>query len=368
MAAHLMIGLSRLHAVAGVGLLPATNNPVERRLRHAHVPVWHLGKRPGFDPRMYARLHRILEEFQPDVIHTHMSVQRYVFPFLLGKGAPTAIHTIHNQAEHETDGVGRMVHWLAFRNGVLPIGISKEVAATVKRVYGVACADVIFNCIPVECYQPNPLVRAGWRASQKLPADAVLFTFVGRLEPQKNPFLLFEAFSRLNDPRAHLVLVGEGSLFGKLAVRAAAHAGGERVHLLGMQERVSKILAASDVFVLGSNWEGNPLALMEAMSAGLPVVATAVGGVPEIVDSEANGILVKPGDTDGFASAMRTLLENPLKRQSLGNTARAHALRDFTLEHMVNGYEDLYRRTVMASRAGAGRLARASSSTEISLT
>ena len=101
---------------------------------------------------MFPALSRVFHEFQPHVVHTHMAVQRYVFPILLRNRIPAAVHTIHNLAEHETDAVGRLVHWFAFRNQVMPIGISHEVAASVARLYGIRCRAVIPNCIPVEDY------------------------------------------------------------------------------------------------------------------------------------------------------------------------------------------------------------------------
>ena len=156
MATHLMIGLSESHTVGAVGLFPAAQSAVERRLAEADIPKWHLNKRAGFDPRMFASLNGVFREFRPDVVHTHMAVQRYVFPVLLRNRAVVAIHTVHNLAEHETDAFGRLVHWFAFRNHVLPIGISQEVSASVKRMYGLECKAVIPNCIPVENYHHNP--------------------------------------------------------------------------------------------------------------------------------------------------------------------------------------------------------------------
>lgn len=346
MATHLMIGLSQSHTVGAVGLLPASDNAVERRLKAANIPRWHLNKRSGFDPRMFASLSRVFREFQPDVVHTHMAVQRYVFPVLLRRRVPAAIHTIHNIAEYETDSFGRLVHWFAFRNHVHPVGISNEVAASVKRVYGVDCDAVVPNCIPLERYERNMQDRCEWRTRRQLGHDAVVFTCVGRLVPQKNPLLLMEAFSKLRDSRAHLVLLGDGSLSEQVADYMKSHDLVGRVHLLGKQDCVPQILAASDVFVLASNWEGNPLAVMEAMAAGLPVIATAVGGVPELVQSGEQGILVKARDSSAFASAMRTLLDDSAQRLAMALSARERALRKFTLERMVRGYSDLYRRTV----------------------
>jgi len=350
MAAHLMIGLAQSHKVAAVGLLPRSNSVVEERLANAGIPVWHLNKRLGFDPRMFSSLTRLFREFQPDVLHSHMAVQRYVFPVLLRSRIPAAVHTVHNLAEHETDAVGRVVHWFAFRNQVLPVGISQEVSASIKRVYGLECKSVIPNCIPVERYQYSAEDRIEWRAQQRFSTDDVVFTCVARLEPQKNPILLLKALGELNHPKAHLVFLGYGSLEAKVAAYAKSHDLSTRVHLLGKQDNVSRALAGSDVFVLGSDWEGNPLAVMEAMACGLPVIGTAVGGVPELVHSGEHGTLVPAGDWPGFCRAMGVLLRDPEKRRAMASAARARAMREFRLERMVQGYGDLYQEMVASRR------------------
>ena len=364
MATHLMIGLSRSHTVGAVGLGPASNSVPERRLTEANIPRWHLDKRQGFDFRMFASLDRVIRDFRPQVVHTHMSVQRYVFPVQSRMRGATVIHTMHNLAEYETDAFGRLVHWVAFRNGVLPIGISREVSASVKRVYGLECRAVIPNCVPVEAYQRGGEDRLKWREREGFGPDAIVFTCVGRLEPQKNPHLLLQAMSKVQDPRAHLVFLGEGGLGKQLASEAGSLNLGGRVHFLGKRNDVPSVLAGSDVFVLGSSWEGNPLSVMEAMASGLPVVSTAVGGVPELVRSGEDGILVRAGDCAAFADAMKVLLDDSQKRLSMADAARTRALREFRLERMVQGYEDLYKETVTPLRNTQTKAARTWTATQ----
>jgi glycosyltransferase involved in cell wall biosynthesis len=358
MAGHLMVGLSESHDVAAVGLYPPMNTSIEHRLKRANIRLWHLGKRPGFDPGLFKSLDRVLKEVRPHVVHTHLSVLRYALPGLRRHGVPLVVHTMHNLAEHETDAFGRVVHWFAFRWGVLPVAISREVAASVKRLYGVECRAKVPNCIPVENYRRSPVDRVRWREKERFDQDAILFTSVGRLEPQKNPMLLVQAFAALNHPSIHLIMLGEGSLREKLVAYIREHGLERRVHLLGKRNEIPECLAASDVFVLSSNWEGNPLAVMEAMAAGLPVVGTAVGGVPELLESGQQGILVPPGDCAAFTEAMRTLLNDPEKRTAMANAALAHAIATFNVERMVLGYESIYRAAFAASgRANAAAAA-----------
>jgi glycosyltransferase involved in cell wall biosynthesis len=318
-------------------------------LKEADIPVWHLDKRPGFDPKLFVALDRVFKEVQPHVVHTHLSVLRYALPGLLRRRVPVVVHTLHNMAQHETDTFGQVVQWFAFRKLVLPVAISREVAASFKRVYGLECKAMVPNCIPVDNYRRSMGDRFRWREKERFGRDVFLFICVGRLEPQKNPMLLLEAFSELDDERAHLVMLGEGSLRGQLTSYIREHGLDRRVHLLGQRNEVPECLAASDVFVLSSSWEGNPLAVMEAMAAGLPVVSAGVGGVPELVESGQHGLLIRPGDRAGFTNALRTLLNNPEKRAAMANAARARAMAAFNVDRMTQGYANLYRQAVAAS-------------------
>jgi glycosyltransferase involved in cell wall biosynthesis len=155
--------------------------------------------------------------------------------------------------------------------------------------------------------------------------------------------MLVQAFAALDNPAAHLLLVGDGLLRTQLTTYIQEHGLQHRVHLLGRRDDVRECLAASDVFVLSSSWEGSPLSVMEAMAASLPVVATAVGGVPELVESGRHGILVPPVECAALTGAMRTLLDNPGLRADMGKAGRSRANAEFSVERMVQGYANLYR-------------------------
>jgi glycosyltransferase involved in cell wall biosynthesis len=153
--------------------------------------------------------------------------------------------------------------------------------------------------------------------------------------------MLLKAFAAISNPKSHLVLIGDGTLLPQLRREARVVGIEERVHFLGERNDVRECLAAADVFVLASDWEGNPLSVMEAMASGLPVIATAVGGVPELIGND--GILVDPGDCSRFAENMKELLQDHERRLVLGNAARKRALDRFRVEQMVQAYELLYR-------------------------
>jgi glycosyltransferase involved in cell wall biosynthesis len=314
---------------------------MELLLQEAGVPIWHLHKRQGFDPRMWPRLARVCREFRPDIVHTHSYVLRYAAPV----ARPAAIvHTVHNLAEKEVDRFGRWLHRRAFRRGVAPVAVGKRIAVSFRRVYGFEVAATIPNGVGLNLGR-KPGACEAWRSAHGFREDDVLIVSVARLEPQKDPLGLIQAyaFGLGRDSRCHLLLAGSGDL--ENAARACADRCGvsDRVHLLGTCSDVPDLLAAADLFALASRWEGSPLAVMEAMAARLPVVATAVGEVPELVDTGATGILVPPGSIEKMGEALASLAHDGERRRAMGEAAGARAA-GFGVEAMVQAYEDLFER------------------------
>lgn len=311
-------------------------------LEQHSVPVTHLGKRRGFDPRLYPRLAAAIRRLRPDVIHTHSYILRYVLAAARLSSRAAIVHTVHNLARREVEPLGRAIHRLAFRLGVVPVAISDEIARSFRNCYGLPPAAVIPNGVDLSA---PPAGREAWRAANGFAAGDLLIASVARLEEQKNPLLLIEAFARAAPahPRARLLLAGQGSLEPQAREKAAAAGVAPRVHFLGVRQDVPGLLAASDLCALASSWEGSPVALMEALAAGLPAVATAVGGVPELVADGETGLLVPPGDSRRFAAALSRLLSDPSLRAAMGRAAARSAGR-FDARNMIDGYAALFRK------------------------
>jgi glycosyltransferase involved in cell wall biosynthesis len=329
-----------------VSLYDAFPTGLEPELKEAGIPTAHLGKRRGFDPRMYPRLLGALRRFRPDVVHTHSYLLRYTFAPCLALYGAAMVHTVHNLASREVDRFGRAVHRIAFRCGVLPVAISAEMARSFREVYGFEPAAVIPNGVPVERFD-KPCARDEWRRGNGFSADDGLVVSAARLEPQKNPLALLDSFARAlgADARWRLLLAGDGSMREATAARAQALGLEGRVHLLGVRSDVPELLAASDIFAIASDWEGSPVSVMEAMAAGLPVVATAVGGVPELVDHGATGFLAAPGDVEKHAAGLAALARDPQLRREYGERARTRASA-FDVRAMVASYAALFERAV----------------------
>ena len=315
--------------------------------------MWYMGKERGFDPSVLARVARTMEHFRPHVVHTHTYALRYALPYMLYRRVPAMVHTVHNLAEREIEWYGRWVHRLAFRRGVLPVAIAREVADSIRRVYGIDEFPLIPNGIPVDTFRNPSIDRERWRNKEGFAPTDVLFVCVAWLRPQKNPALLLEAFRRgpASDPRAHLLFGRrQEPLKSELERQIGASGLQERVHLLGIRSDVPEILNAADVFVLSSDYEGNPLSVMEAMAAGKPMICTAVGGVPELVE-DGCGLLVPPRDAQALSKAMSHMLENPNARKSMGEKSARRAVERFDLRVMTEAYEDLYRKLVAGDRS-----------------
>ena len=328
---------------AVVSLYDAFPGGLEPELAATGIRTWHLGKRPGFDPRMIRGLRRVIREFRPEVIHSHSYVLRYSLPAAFGLGRPAMAHTVHNLAARESDLFGRLLHRWAFGRRVAAVAVGEEVRRSFEEWYGRPPAATIRNGIETALAAPD--ARARWRAAHGFHEDDVLIVSAGRLDPQKNPVGLIDAFGVVSavEPRAHLLLAGDGSL--RSTAEAAA---GERVRFLGVRGDVADILAASDMFALASDWEGTPLAVMEAMAAGLPVAATAVGGVPELA-ADGAGVLVEAGDMAGLGNALLDLARDPDRRRALGAVARKRA-ESFSARAMVDAYAALFVRLAGGAR------------------
>lgn len=344
-AVHIVSGLDRQRfEVAVISIWRRVGCGLERLLDSTDTRVWYLGKGPGFDGRTYHRLHRVLRDYRPDVVHTHLHVLRYALPSLLLLKHMTSLHTVHNLAEREIEPRARCVQRCALNRGVVPVAVSEQVALSLKRLYGIQRCRVIPNGIPTNEFACPRTTRKEWRAKEGFRDDQVLFVCVARLEPQKNHALLLKAFAQgpASDSDAHLVLVGEGILREQLKEQAKSLGLNGQIHFLGVRNDIPEVLSAVDGFVMSSDWEGNPLSVMEAMASGLPIVSTAVGGVPSLFENGREGILVQPGDVQGLSSAMTFLLGKRELRQFLGTAAARRARERFDVSKMVQAYEALY--------------------------
>jgi len=233
---------------------------------------------------------------------------------------------------------------MAFRAGIVPVAISEEVRNGIASMYGIAKCPFIPNGIPVEHFAQGQQNRELLRKQEGIGPDDIAYICVGRMTPQKEHALLLRAFAQdlSRDPRAKLLLAGDGELRRSLEAQSESAGVKEKVRFLGVRNDIPELLGAADVFVLSSKYEGHPLCVMEAMAAGLPVIATAVGGLPELVEEGRSGILVPPADAAALGNAMTELLESPDLLRGMGNAASERAKARFDIKVMTEAYGKLY--------------------------
>lgn len=326
--------------VAAVSLYAESGTILEKEIREKGLKVCYFNKHKGPDLRMIRELWCVFRDFRPDVVHTHLYVLRYTLWPAVFCHIPVQIHTVHNVAQKEVDRAGKFVHWLAFRlAGVVPVSISQEVAVTVRNLYGHEIeTPVIYNGIPTG--------RFSVCSNRKDEDDNIILLHVGRFSPEKNHRLLIESFALALEEcsRLHLWLVGDGELKSDIEKLVAEKGLQSYVSFLGIRADVAEILGQCDVFVLTSDWEGFGLVVAEAMAAGRPVIATAVGGVPELVIDGETGILVPPQDTQALAQAILKLATNPEIGQQMGRRGQMRARKQFDIARTAREYESLYLR------------------------
>jgi glycosyltransferase involved in cell wall biosynthesis len=333
------------HTVSVVSMYPPRRTWIEDELRSEGVPLHFLGKRRGFDARMVPRIARILRQFRPDVLHTHMYTLKYALPDLFLRRRCRVVHTVHTLAEAELDPWSRVVQRIAFRAGVVPVAIGEAVAASLRLAYGRPFRFIIPNGIRVSDYVGTPDLRVTMRSALGVPHDAPTFVTIGMLNRAKNHRVLLRAFAseRLRSAGAHLLLAGDGELRRDLEDQARMLGLQGRVHFLGVRSDVPALLAAADVFALASEREGNPLSVMEAMAAGKPIVATAVGCLPEMVPRNT-GRLVDPSNVESLEAALAELACDLSLARTMGRAASKVALERFDSSSMARSYEEVYAR------------------------
>jgi glycosyltransferase involved in cell wall biosynthesis len=233
----------------------------------------------------------------------------------------------------------------AFRASQAVVAVSDQTKQQLDRDLGLRAdaVRVIHNGMPVGTGDPAPV-----RRELGLREDETLILAVGNLVARKGHIVLLQALQRLEREGLgvawRLAIAGGkgGPERAALEIFIAEHQLADRVHILTYRDDVPNLQAAAEVFVMPSLWEGFPLAILEAMLSGTPVIASDVCGIPEAIVSGEHGLLTPPGDVEALATALRRLLTDPSLREQLAAGARARALREFTLEAMATAYERLY--------------------------
>jgi glycosyltransferase involved in cell wall biosynthesis len=320
-------------------------------LRSRGLSVVCLGRPSDHGPRWVLRLNKLLNKEHYDIIHTHMPVPA-VAARLAHTGHPPSqlIHTEHNVWQRYR----RPTYWgnaLTYKRNAKVIAVSEAVAESIDRRWlpDEERLVVVRHGLCLSERQEAPS-RAEARRELGLPEDGLVVGTVGNLTPKKGHSILIDAFERLRvtNPDARLVIIGGGPLEQRLRSELVARGLADVVLMTGSRADVQQLLPAFDIYASASLYEGLPIAVVEALAAGLPVVVTDAGGTGEVVRSGVDGLVVQAGDAESLTDALRLLGADPERRAAFATAARMRS-RDFDIGSSVRQIQHIYDEVVTAT-------------------
>lgn len=321
------------------------DTPLASDIQNAGVPVTCLNARGRFDIGVVWRLRKALRDFRPELLQTFL-FHANIAGRIAARGAGIAHvvagvrvadreHRWHVALERATRG------WVSHH-----VCVSEGVATFVRERMKVPAAEVsvIPNAIDVSVLRNAEAYDWG---KLGIPAGATVILNVGRLVPQKGQDLLIDAISALHKGgrhEVHVVIAGEGPSRSDLHGQSRRLGIEKHVHLIGASAEVPALLAAADLFVLSSRWEGMPNVVLEAMAAACPVVAADVEGVSELLGEDERGLRIRPDDSDALAQGIRTVLNAGDEARTRAARGAEWIVRTQSPGHIVDQYQSLYLR------------------------
>lgn len=322
----------------------AADHPVARALEGSDVRVetWTLPAKAYREERR--RVAELLERRSVDVLHTHGYRPDVMDASVARKRGVATASTVHGRIGGSWKG--RMYEWVqarALRGFGAVFAVSDKLHRELRES---GVPEDRLHLLP-NAWSPHgePLDRAEARARLGLPQDAPVVGWVGRMGREKAPDVLLEAAALVRDPDAVFSMIGDGPERESCEAMARESGIADRVVFHGATRDAGMLLGAYDVFALSSWTEGTPMALLEAISAGVPVVATSVGGVPNVV-SPAEAHLREPGDVEGIAAGIDDVLDRPGPASRRARAAKDRLERDFAVEPWARRHLDVYRSLV----------------------
>ena len=316
-------------------------------LEDAGVPVLCLNQKKPYDLRAVYTLNRKLRRDHTDILHAHLPYSG-IIGRIASKFSPVkaVVYSEHNVWERY-HRLTYMANKATFKWNDAVIAVSENVEESIRsrmNVNGRPQLGTIANGVDVD--QLGQLSKdQGWlKGELGIPAANRIVVNVANFTPKKRHIDLLEAAKRVTEeqPATSFVLVGQGPLFDE--TKAAAHRMGLQDHVFfaGFRDDAREIIAAADLFVLSSQFEGMPVSVLEAMATRTPVLSTRVGGLPEMIEDGVDGVLVEPGAPDKLAASILSTLQDGPLRHSLAERAYSKVESQFDVRHMVRKIEALY--------------------------
>ena len=325
------------------------------------IPIRSLEMRRGLpDPRGVLRLKSIVDRFQPDVVHSHMTHANLLSRVVrLFSKIPVLICTLHglqmNRVRGGSTRLREFGHRVTDRWADLTTTVCQAAAELCTQNGSVPEGKVLTlpNGVNTKAYRPDGGTRTQVRRSLGV-GNQFMWLAVGRLELPKDYATMLDAFAKMRaqGDRSILMICGRGSLEAEIRQRVASLGLEKVVHLLGFRKDIPDLMAAADGYAMSSQTEGLPLVLLQASAAGLPIVATRAGGNPEVVAHGETGYLVGIRDAEALSAAMLHLVALPPdERVAMGLAGRARTKLHYSEERIVGRWEELYGKLLAGKRA-----------------
>jgi sugar transferase (PEP-CTERM/EpsH1 system associated) len=311
------------------------------------VEVIVCGKQDGIEIGLTWRLARLFRRLRPHIVHSRNWGTIESIPAARLAGVPIVVHGEHGRdASNPTDRLWRrnMCERLCSPMVTRFVTVSSDLQRWLVSTVGIRDRKItlIPNGVDTSKFRFDSSITP--RIDMDLSSDSTVIGIVARLDPVKDHMTLLEAYARLDHAanRLMLVIVGDGPCRSALERRIRESDLKDRVLLLGERADIPALLQTFDVFVLSSIAEGMSNTVLEAMAAGLPVIATQVGGNPELVKHGSTGLLVPASDPPALAAALDHYLSNPALRKQHGRSGQRRVMEEFSLERMAGAYRELY--------------------------
>jgi glycosyltransferase involved in cell wall biosynthesis len=326
----------------------STPGPLVPEMAALGVPTIRLSRLARIDPLLLMGMCRVIHRDLPQVVHTHLFKSDFHGRLAARlSGVPVIISTLHNSDAWARNPVLGRLYGATARWADRLIAVSEEVrkyAITRTRVQPEKVVTIP-NGVSLERFSGQEAAGRALRGALSLPVDAPLIGIVGRLMPQKDHSTFLRAAAEMlrAEPRARFLVVGDGQLREQLVAQANDLGLAKAVTFCGLRKDIPAVMAALDLLVFSSRWEGLPVTLLEGMAAGRPVAATAVGGIPGVVVDGVTGLLVSPGDPSALAAACLRVIHDPALGARMGQAGRARVKAHYSIEAMVERTVEQYK-------------------------
>lgn len=317
------------------------------------IKIIALNKKSGNDISLYFRLFQLLRHLSPDVLHTYNlpTIEFQVIAFLLG--IKTRVHAEHGR--NFNDPLGRNPKYILLRKLLRPfihywVAVSNDLYHWLNGTVGIKKKSnkLIYNGIDTEKFHPLKVALAQTQLPKGFPQHAsIVVGTIGRLDPVKNQSSILDAceiIKKTNGVLAEKIvfaIIGDGPLFDFFKQEIIQRGLDSSVWLPGARYDVVELLQHFNIFILPSITEGIPMTMLEAMSTELPVIATEVGGIPEVISKNC-GLMIKPNDAEALANAILYYLNNPDVAKQYAANAKQHVIDNFSVSAMIKNYQQLY--------------------------